>query len=154
MHSYGPIPLDTLKSMTGLDMLRGMIDGQLPSPPICATLGFRLAEAELGRVVFEATPGPQHYNPIGTVHGGFTATLLDSCMACAVHSTLQPGQSYTTLEFKISFARAITSETGKVSAEGRILNVGRRAGFAEGRLTDGQGRLLAHGTTTCVILSV
>jgi uncharacterized protein (TIGR00369 family) len=96
-------------------------------------------------------PGPQHYNPIGTVHGGFAATLLDSAMGCAVQSMLPAGTVYTSLEFKISLIRAITSDTGEVRAEGRTLNVGRRVGTAEGQLLDGKGRLLAHGTTTCLV---
>ena len=105
-----------------------------------------------GRVVFIGTPRFKHYNPIGTVHGGYAATLLDSCMACAVHTHLQPGQGYTTVEFKINLVRPMTAETGEVRAEGRTINVGRQLATAEGYLYDPAGKLLAHGMTTCIIL--
>jgi len=104
--------------------------------------------------VFEGVPAFRHYNPLGTVHGGYAATLLDSCMGCAVHSTLPKGVSYTTLEFKVSLIRPITSDTGLVRAEGHTLNVGRRAATAEGRLTDAKGKLLAHASTTCLIFDL
>jgi uncharacterized protein (TIGR00369 family) len=109
---------------------------------------------DFGRAVFQGTPEFKHYNPLGTVHGGYAATLLDSCMGCCVHSTLPVGMGYTTLEFKVTLIRAITAETGTVTAEGRILNAGRRAATAEGRLTDAKGRPLAHGTTTCLVFDM
>jgi uncharacterized protein (TIGR00369 family) len=115
-------------------------------------LGYDVSEVERGRVVVTANPGAIHLNPAGTVHGGFAATLLDSCMGLAVQSTLEQGVGQTTLEFKISLLRPITPETGVIKAEGVVLNRGRRVGTAEGRITDGKGRLLAHGTTTCLIL--
>ena len=115
------------------------------------TLGYDVAEAASGRVVVTAKPGSAHLNPAGTVHGGFAATLLDSCMGLAVQSTLEKGVNQTTLEFKISLVRPITPETGEIRAEGVVLTRGRRVGTAEGRITDGTGRLLAHGTTTCLI---
>ena len=111
----------------------------------------RIVEAESGRVVVTATPTGAHLNPAGTVHGGLAATLLDSCMGLAIQSTLEKGVGQTTVEFKISLVRPITAETGPIKAEGLVLNCGRRIGTAEGRITDGQGRLLAHGTTTCLI---
>jgi uncharacterized protein (TIGR00369 family) len=151
---YGLIPIETATALSGLELLQEMIAGRLPGPPIMQTLDFNLTEIEHGRAVFEGTPSLQHYNPLGTVHGGYTATLLDSCMGCAVHSTVPRGSSYTTLEFKVSLIRAITAETGKVRAQGRIINAGRRIATAEGRLTDGKGRLLAHATTTCMVFEL
>jgi uncharacterized protein (TIGR00369 family) len=150
----GLVPVEKAATMTGLELLNEMIAGRLPGPPIMQTLDFTLIEVEHGRALFEGNPALNHYNPLGTVHGGYAATLLDSCMGCAVHTTLPKGVSYTTLEFKVSLIRAITADTGPVRAEGRILNVGRRAATAEGRLTDGKGRLLAHATTTCLIFDL
>ena len=152
--AFGLVPVETAATMTGLELLKEMIAGRLPGPPIMETLDFTLTEVEHGRALFEGVPGHKHYNPLGTVHGGYAATLLDSCMGCAVHTTLPKGVSYTTLEFKVSLIRAITVDTGRVRAEGRILNVGRRAATAEGRLLDGKDRLLAHATTTCLIFDV
>jgi uncharacterized protein (TIGR00369 family) len=147
----GVVDLATLASMNGLDFLLAIARGELPSPPIAKTLGFRLVEVEEGRAVFVAEPGFEHYNPIGTVHAGFSATLLDSCMACAVQSTLPKGSGYTTMEFKISLLRPLTKETGPVRAEGTLLSRGRRAAMAEGRLADARGKLLAHATATCLV---
>jgi uncharacterized protein (TIGR00369 family) len=142
---------DIMTSVTGLDFLRMIIDGRFPGPPIAGLLGFGPVEAEQGRVVFAATPGARHYNPLGAVHGGFAATLLDSCMSCAVQSMLDAGYGYTTVEIKVNFVRPITADTGEIRAEGKSINVGRQIGTAEGRLTDGKGRLLAHGTATCLV---
>jgi uncharacterized protein (TIGR00369 family) len=150
----GVVPVDTLGSESGLEFLRGVIDGRHPVPPIADLIGFSLTEVEFGRAVFTGTPEFKHYNPLGTVHGGYAATLLDSCMGCCVHATLPIGVGYTTLEFKVTLIRAITAETGPVKAEGRILSSGRRAATAEGRLTDAKGRLLAHGTTTCLVFDL
>ncbi len=152
--TIGVVPIDTLATVSGLVFLRGVIDGRYPVPPIADLLGFWLTEVEFGRAVFQGTPEFKHYNPLGTVHGGYAATLLDSCMGCCVHSTLPVGVGYTTLEFKVTLIRAMTAETGPVTAEGRILNSGRRAATAEGRLTDAKGRLLAHGTTTCLVFDL
>jgi uncharacterized protein (TIGR00369 family) len=149
--SYGLTPPDVLASMSGLDFLRKMFSGELPHATMMQQVGFTRGSADPGVVVFQAIPGPQHYNPIGSVHGGFAATLLDSAMGCAVQSMLPAGSSYTTLEFKVSLIKAITADTGEVRAEGRALNVGRRVGTAEGRLLDDKGRLLAHATTTCLV---
>jgi uncharacterized protein (TIGR00369 family) len=137
--------------LSGLEQLRAAFDGTFKG--IGKTLNFRLATLEEGRVVFEGDPDQSFYNPIGTVHGGYAATLLDSAMGCAVHSTLKAGQSYTTLELKIAYHRAMTDESGPVRAEGKIISVGRRAAFAEGRLLDAQGRLCASGTTTCLVIT-
>lgn len=147
----GLAPPETFRATSGLDLLRGMAEGRLPAPPIAALLGFTLTEVAEGRAVFEGTPRFDHYNPLGSVHGGWIATLLDSCMGCAVHSMLPAGRGYTTLEFKVTFIRAVRDDTGLVRAEGSILNVGRTAGTAEGRLLDAKGKLLAHGTTTCLV---
>ena len=149
--SFGLTPPDVLASMSGLDFLRRMFSGELPHATMMQQVGFTRGSADPGVVVFQAIPGPQHYNPIGSVHGGFAATLLDSAMGCAVQSMLPAGSSYTTLEFKVSLIKAITADTGEVRAEGRALNVGRRVGTAEGRLLDDKGRLLAHATTTCLV---
>ena len=151
---YGVTPTDVMKSMSGLDFLLRIADGRLPRPPISQTLDFALVAVEQGSATFEGLPGPLHYNPIGSVHGGYAATLLDSCMACAVQSTLARGFGYTTLEFKISLVRGMTADTGKVKAVGTVLTSGRRIATAEGRLLDAQGRLLATGTTTCLVLEL
>ncbi len=148
---FGVTPPEVLASLSGLDFLRKMFAGELPDAPMMQLVGYSHGSADPGHVVFHATPGFQHYNPIGSVHGGFAATLLDSAMGCAVQSMLPAGMVYTTLEFKITLIKAITRDSGEVRAEGRALNVGRRVGTAEGRLTDTSGRLLAHGTTTCLV---
>jgi uncharacterized protein (TIGR00369 family) len=151
--AYGTVSPEQQKQMNGLEFVHGLASGALPLNTIAQTLGYDVAEAESGRVVITLVPTGAHLNPAGTVHGGLTATLLDSCMGLAIQSTLERGVSQTTLEFKISLVRPITSETGEVRAEGRVLNCGRRVGTAEGRVVDGKGRLLAHGTTTCLIFS-
>ena len=152
--NIGVPPLDLLKTMSGLDFLRAIADGRLPQPPITDTLGFTLAEVSPGLAIFTMTPGLKHYNPISVVHGGVAATLLDSCMSCALQTHLQPGSGYTTLETKVNFVRAITKDTGPIRAEGRSLYVGRRSGTAEGKIVDAKGTLLAHGTTTCLVFAV
>jgi uncharacterized protein (TIGR00369 family) len=149
--SYGTVSADRRQEMSGLEFVQGLADGTLPLNTIAQTLGYDVTEAVSGRVIVTAVPTAALLNPAGTVHGGFTATLLDSCMGLAVQSTLEKGASQTTLEFKISLVRPITSETGLIKAEGVVLNRGRRVGTAEGRVTDDKGRLLAHGTTTCLI---
>ncbi len=151
--TYGTVTPEQQKEMTGLAFVRGRADGSLPLNTIARTLGYDITEAEgRGGVVVTAEPGEDHLNPAGgTVHGGLAATLLDSCMGLAIHSTLEKGVGSTTLEFKISFVRPITPATGPIRAEGKVLNRGRRVGAAEGRITDSGGRLLVHGTTTCLI---
>lgn len=150
----GVVPPDVLSSLSGLEFLQRIGDGRLPGPPIAALFGFRPAEVESGRAVFVGTPAARHYNPIGSVHGGYAATLLDSCMACAVHSKLKAGQGYTTVELKVNYVRQLSTDTGEVRAEGKIIHFGRQIASAEGRLTDARGRLLAHGTTTCLVFSL
>jgi len=136
----------------GLDLLQAMIRGEVPDPPITRTLDFYLLEVERGRAVFQGEPKFAHYNPIGSVHGGWHATLLDSAMACAVHTLVEPGAGYTTLEFKVHCVRPLTAKTGPVRAEGRIVASGKRTATAEGRLVDAEGRLYSHGTTTCLFV--
>lgn len=149
--TYGTVSADRRREMSGLEFVRGLVDGTLPLNTIARTLGYDVTEAENGRVVVSAMPDDTHLNPSGTVHGGLAATLLDSCMGLAIWSTLDKGVGQTTLEFKISLVRPITPETGVIKAEGVVLNRGRRVGTAEGKITDDKGRLLAHGTTTCLI---
>ena len=151
LRSYGTLDADQRKEMSGLEFVRGLADGSLPLNAIAHTLGYDVAEAEHGRVVVTAEPGERHLNPWGTVHGGLAATMLDSCMGLAIQSTLEKGVGSTTLEFKISLVRPIAPETGLITAEGIVLSAGRRVGTAEGRIIDRDGRLLAHGTTTCLI---
>jgi uncharacterized protein (TIGR00369 family) len=151
--TYGTVSAERQKEMSGLEFVQGLATGTLPLNMIAKTLGYDVIEAEKGRVIVVVEPSEIHLNPYGTVHGGLTATLLDSCMGLAVQSTLDTGFGQTTLEFKISLIRPITPETGPIKAEGTVLNSGRRVGTAEGRLTDGRGRLLAHGTTTCLIFA-
>jgi len=148
------VPTGTAKTISGLQLLSAIMEGTLPAPPIQKALDFRLVEVALGHTVFAGTPKFEYYNPIGSVHGGYTAALLDSCMACAVHSTLEVGYSYATLEIKINYVRAMTTDTGEVRAEGKVINSGKRIATAEGRLFDSVGKLYAHGTTTCLILTL
>jgi uncharacterized protein (TIGR00369 family) len=138
-------------SSTGLEFLRAIVAGELPPAPIQSLIGFRLIEADEGRVVFEGDPGEQHYNPIGSVHGGVAATLLDSALGAAVHSTLPQGSAYVTLEVKFNLVRPITAETGAVRAEGRVIHRGKTVATSEAHLRDGAGKLLAHATSTCLI---
>jgi uncharacterized protein (TIGR00369 family) len=148
-----PMPsVEARRRLSGIEYLRGFLDGTFPPAPIAQTMGMRFVKVEEGRAVFEGEPAEYHYNPIGVVHGGLAATLLDSAMGCAVHSTLPVDVSYTTLEIKVNYLRALTSETGTVRAEGRVIKVGGRVALAEGRITDASGTLYAHGTTTCLIL--
>jgi len=149
--TYGTVSPDRKKEMSGLEFVQGLADGTLPLNTMAETLAYDVVEAASGRVVIKAEPNGTHLNPAGTVHGGFAATLLDTCMGLAVHSMLEKGLTQTTLEFKISLVRPITPETGPIMAEGTVLSRGRRIGTAEGRITDRDGRLLAHGTTTCLI---
>jgi uncharacterized protein (TIGR00369 family) len=149
--TYGTVDPERRKAMSGLEFVTGLASGALPLNTIAQTLGYDVVEAESGRVAITLDPSDAHLNPWGTVHGGLTATLLDSCMGLAIQTMLEKGVGSTTLEFKISLVRAVTLETGRIRAEGKVLNCGRRVGTAEGRLTDASGRLLAHGTTTCMI---
>ncbi|MFC0241927.1 PaaI family thioesterase [Rhodopseudomonas telluris] len=152
--NYGVTPVEVMASMSGLDFIRKMFAGELPAPPIMQPIEPFDETAKPGLIVMHSVPGLRHYNPIGSVHGGYAATLLDSAMGLAVQSMLKPGQGYTTLEFKISFIRGMSADSGVVRTEGRTLNVGRRAATAEARITDSNGRLLAHATTTCLVFDL
>ena len=138
--------------MSGIEYMRAILAGEIPRPPIAWSLDFTLAEVEEGRAVFTLTPQEFHYNPIGVVHGGVAATLLDSAMGCAVHSLLPAGAGYTTLELKVNLLRALTRDTGPVRAEASVLHAGSRTALAEARLVDARGKLFAHATSTCLIL--
>ena len=151
---YVLTPPEVMASMAGIDFVRAIFDGKLPAPPIMQTVEPFDSTAEPGVVVMHSIPGFRHYNPIGSVHGGYAATLLDSAMGLAVHTALPAGTGYTTLEFKISFIKGMTKDSGAVRTEGRTLNVGRRAATAEARMTDSRGRLLAHATTTCLVFEI
>jgi uncharacterized protein (TIGR00369 family) len=151
---YGVTPPHVMASMSGLDFVRGIFESRLPAPPIMQGIEPFDQTADHGVVSFHTIPGSRHYNPIGSVHGGYAAILLDSAMGLAVHSTLPAGTGYTTLEFKISFIKGMTGHTGVVRSEGRTLSVGRRAATAEARITDAEGRLLAHATTTCLVFEI
>lgn len=144
---------DAARSMPGIEFLRAIRDGRLPSPPIARLLGFRLVDVEPGLAVFEVTPGEQHYNPIGVVHGGLAMTLLDSAMGCCVQTQIPAGVAYTTLEAKTNLVRAITLATGRLRAIGKLVHLGKRMATAEGRLEDAAGKLYAHATTTCMVLA-
>jgi len=144
--------VQTGKTISGIEHLRAIQAGSLPPPPVAILLGMGIAEVSEGRVVFTAEPAEYHYNPLGTVHGGVMATLLDSALGCAVQSLLPAGTGYTTLELKVNYLRPVTAKTGTLYCEGKIIHLGGRIATAEGRLTDAGGKLFAHGTTTCIIL--
>ncbi len=142
---------DASLGMAGLDFLRAMQDGTVPAAPIASLVGLSIAEVDDGRVVMRLMPEEYHYNPIGTMHGGILATLLDSVMGCAVHTRLPAGRGYTSLEIKVNYLRAVTNESGELSAEGRVVHAGRRSAVAEGKLLDSNRRLCATASTTCLL---
>ena len=141
-----------LKAMSGLEILQAMVAGGAARPMIGATLGFALVEVERGRAVFEGEPGPHLLNPLGAVHGGYALALIDSACGCAVHTELDAGVGYTTVETKVNFTRPIAPDGGKVRCEGRVLSRGRQIATAEAFLRNAEGKLLAHGTSTLIIL--
>lgn len=138
--------------MTGLQYLQAIHRGEIEAPPFAKLIGFELHSCEAGKVVFKVTPAEFHYNPLGVVHGGLAATLLDSAMGCAVQSLLPAATWNTTLELKINYVRPLTSETGEVFAVGKVLHLGRRTALAEARITNREDKLLGHGSSTCMIL--
>jgi uncharacterized protein (TIGR00369 family) len=150
---YGVSSYDDIRHLSGLEMLRAMIAGELPAAPIAEPLGFRLAEVEKGRALFEGTPGPHLLNPLGAVHGGWALTLIDSACGCAVHTELDAGIGYTTVETKVNFTRPIDPAGGVVRCEGKVLSRGRQIATAEAFLRAEDGKLLAHGTSTLIILA-
>ncbi len=139
------------RGLSGLEYLQKMIAGEIPRPPISALMNFGLTELSEGHAVFTVEPAEYHYNPIGVVHGGLAATLLDSAMGCAIHSTLPAGVGYTTLEIKVNYIRPLTTETGGVSCVANVIHVGGRTATADGKVLDANGKLYAHATTTCII---
>jgi uncharacterized protein (TIGR00369 family) len=146
--------LAALPVTPGLDLLRAIGSGALPRPPFAATLDLVATEAELGRVVFTLDPAEYHLNPLGTVHGGVLATMLDTCAACALHTTLPAGTGYTSMDLNAKFLRPVTLATGQLRGEGMVLSAGRRTALTEARIFDGQGRLVAHATSSCLILDL
>lgn len=140
-----------MATLSGLEVLRLVINGELPQPPMAHLMAIQLVTVEHGKAVFTGTPAEFHYNPLGTVHGGFGATLLDSATGCAVHSTLNAGDQYTTLELKVNFLRPLTHATGEVRGIGTVIHAGRTTALAEGRIEDAGGKLYAFATSTCLI---
>ena len=136
----------------GVQIFEAMFRGEIPRPPISATLNFVIVEAAAGHAEFQGTPLFAHYNPLGTVHGGWIATLLDSAVGCAIHTLVPPGKTYTTLELKVNFVRAVTTKVPLVRAVGQVIHLGGKIGTAEGRLVGPDGTLYAHATTTCLIM--
>ncbi|WP_088344043.1 MULTISPECIES: PaaI family thioesterase [Rhodomicrobium] len=149
---YGITPREIAAGMSGLDMLQAMIDRALPAPPIAQSCDFIMVSVERGRAVFEGAPSEKFYNPLGTVHGGWISTLLDSALGCAVHSLLEPGQIFTTTSMTINFVRPVLAATGRLRCEGVAVHTGSRLASSEARLTDAAGKLVAHGIETCMIL--
>ena len=143
-----------LARMSGLEFIEGMRDGRFPHPPIAKTLEFRLTEATAGRAVFEGAPSFSAYNPLGGAHGGWFGTLLDSCMACAVQTTLPPGRGYTTVEYKVTILRPAFEDSPPLRAIGTVVSSGRRLATATGEMVDAQGKVYATGSTTCLILDL
>lgn len=154
MINPGVSSLDEMRNRTGLEFLRDIVSGVLPLPPIGKALNFFPVEAEEGRVLFQGTPKFDFYNPIGSIHGGWACTLLDSCMSCAVQTLLKKGFAYTTGELKVNMVRPLTEKTGPVRAEGRVIHPGRQLATAEGKIFGADGKLYAHGTTTCLIFQI
>lgn len=145
---------DQIAGKTGLEMMQAMLAGELPYPPIAQTLDFALMEVGLGHAVFQGTPGVAHLNPMGTVHGGWFATLLDSALGCAVHTMMPSGRGYTTAELSVNLVRAITTDVPRVRAEGRVVHCGRQLATADARLVGPDGKLYAHATTTCLVFDL
>jgi len=151
---FGVVDVATATRGTGLEFLTQMQSGVHPAAPFAEVIGMRLVEASAGRVVFDADPSARFYNPLGTVHGGWLASLLDSAMGCAVHSMLQAGQGFTTVEMKVNYVRPVLEQTGTVRCAGSVIHFGGRIATSEGRIVDGAGKLIAHGVETCMIVDV
>lgn len=147
----GSIPYEDIGEYTGLQLLQRVVDGDYPAPAIAERMSFALVEVEAGRAVFRGLPGVLHLNPLGGVHGGWAATVMDSALGCCVHTLLERGEAYSTVEMKINYTRPITAETGIVTCEGKVVHKGRTTAVSEARLVDAKGRLLAFGTETCAI---
>lgn len=149
--AYGVVPPAEATSMDGIDFLRAMLEGHYPAPPIARAMGFVLTEIGEGLAIFEGNPTADFFNPLGTIHGGWAATILDSALGCCVHTLIRKGQAYTTVEMKVNYVRTLMPETGRVRCEGRVIHAGARIATSEAKLTDTKGRLIAHGTETCLI---
>src|SRR5580658_8516959 len=152
VYNYGLVDPEHAAAMSGKELLQGFIDGRFPAPPMSKTLSFMLVEIGDGLAVFEGDAGPHLLNPLGIVHGGWALTLIDSAAGCAAHTLLPAGASYATIETKANFSRPITKDSGRVRAEGRAIGRGRRIISCEARVVDAKGRLLAHGTSTLMVL--
>ena len=150
----GIIGLNKAAGKTGLEIMHAMLAGALPYPHIAETLDFALIEVALGKATFQGTPQLKHYNPMGSVHGGWYATLLDSAMGCAVHTMMPAGRAYTTAELSVNLVRAASHKTGPLRAIGSVIHCGRQLATAEGRIVDADGKLYAHGTTTCLVFGL
>jgi uncharacterized protein (TIGR00369 family) len=150
----GVVRPEQLAGKSGLEMMQAMLRGEMPYPPIADTLDFTLMEVEEGRALFQGTPGPAHLNPMGTIHGGWYATLLDSAMGCAVHTMMPAGRGYTTAELGVNLVRAIGSKAPRIRAEGKVIHCGRQLATAEARLYGPDGTLYAHATTTCLVFEI
>jgi uncharacterized protein (TIGR00369 family) len=147
-----PVTVAASRTMSGLDLLTAIAEGRLPAPPVLATTGITAVDFGDGYAVFALEPQPWHYNPIGSVHGGILSTLADSALGCAVHTRLAAGTGYTSLDLQIRFTRTVTVDSGPLRCEGRVVTLGRRAATAESTITDSAGRVMAHATTTCLLL--
>lgn len=147
----GSIPHADIGRLSGIELLQRVIDGDYPAPPIAERMNFALVEVSEGRAVFKGVPGERHLNPLGGVHGGWAATIMDSALGCCVHTLMAVGEAYTTAEMKINYTRPITPQTGLVTCEGKVVHRGRTLAVSEARLTDAAGKLLAFGTETCAI---
>jgi uncharacterized protein (TIGR00369 family) len=150
----GVVPREVATAMTGLEFLEKLRNGVLPAPPFAEETDIWITEVEPGRVVFEAKPSPRFLNPLGTVHGGWISTVLDSAMGCAVHSILEAGQAYTSVDMSVSFVRPVFAKTGVLRCEGKLIHAGKRIATSEARLWDAAGTLIAHGSETCLVLRV
>ncbi len=148
---FGCIPPDLARTLSGFDVYTKMMAGEIPPPPIYRLLNFRVTECEQGRTVVQGRPGAEHYNPIGTVHGGWVGAIMDSALASCVHTMLPVGAGFSTAEFKVNIIRPLNAETGDVFCEGKVIHFGRTLATSEARLTTADGKLIAHGTETCAI---
>ncbi|MTI42218.1 uncharacterized protein (TIGR00369 family) [Roseibium hamelinense] len=153
-HPLGALPLDQIAKMSGMDIMQAMLNSQLPAPPIMVTMDILMSEAEKGRVVFTGTPGRNHMNPQGTVHGGWLSTILDSTLSCAVHTELEPGEFYTTTTLNVNMVRPLMPNGKQAICEGRVVHRGRRLATAEGTLVDHNGKMIAHGSVSCMITRI
>ncbi|WP_244642524.1 PaaI family thioesterase [Phyllobacterium sp. 628] len=152
--TYGLVPPEVAATLSGVEFMQGLLAGTYPAPPFAETTGLWPVSVEAGKIVFEAMPSKRFYNPMGAVHGGWISLLIDTVMGCAVHSSLKAGQAYTTIEMKTTFVRPVFESTGKLRCEGLLLHSGSRTASSEGKIFDGNGRLVAHGSETCLIMDV